>query len=106
MGVTTIAQSGHSARSISACDSIDEVKSLASKAEAFGLITSGGLAVQNRTAEIKIRAERRAGELIRQLSLARGRRRCRQPRLLRIRHDERPIRSSQKKALRLRRREK
>jgi len=56
---------------------VDEIKTIIDKAEAIRLYykkAKDGLEIQNRAAEIKLRAERRAGELIRELDLARGKR--------------------------------
>ncbi len=64
-------------RAITAATRIDEIKDIANKAEAIRLYykkAKDGLEIQNRAAEIKLRAERRAGELIRELDLARGKR--------------------------------
>lgn len=62
-------------RALAEARSIDEVKEVRDKAEALRLYVKqqgDGLEMQNDIAEIKLRAERRAGELLKQMGLAKG----------------------------------
>jgi hypothetical protein len=67
----------HAARSIAQAKTIEEIKSLRDKAEAarqYAKSAALGLHIQNLAAELKLRAERKAGELLAQLSLRGGNR--------------------------------
>jgi hypothetical protein len=60
---------------LAACNSIDDIKSIREKGEAvrhYAKTAKAGLELQNRAAELKLRAERRAGELLRALELRGG----------------------------------
>jgi len=62
-------------RALAEARSIDEVKEVRDRAEALRLYVKqqgDGLAMQNDIAEIKLRAERRAGELLREMGLESG----------------------------------
>ena len=68
-------------RAIAEADSVDEVKDIRDKAEAarkYAESASLGLEAQNYAAEVKLRAERKAGKLISQLSLHGGDRRSKE----------------------------
>jgi hypothetical protein len=65
----------HACRSLAQCKSLEDVKSVRDKAEAarqYAKSAALGLHVQNLAAEVKLRAERKAGELLAQLSLRGG----------------------------------
>lgn len=65
----------HACQQLANCDSLDEIKDIRDKAEAvrqYARNAKAGLELQNRAAELKIRAERRAGELLHTLTLRGG----------------------------------
>ncbi len=76
-------------RILTTSESLEEVKSIRDKAEAvrnYARSAALSLEVQNQAAELKLRAERRAGELLNDLRLRGGNRKCREvskPRQLR-----------------------
>jgi hypothetical protein len=62
-------------QTLAEASSIGEVKAVIDKAEALRLYyrkATDGLEIQNRAAEIKLRAERRAGELLQEVGLQQG----------------------------------
>jgi N6-adenosine-specific RNA methylase IME4 len=77
-GAQQLALLDRAQRAIAKAESIDEVKDIRDKAEAartYAESASLGLEAQNYAAEVKLRAERKAGELIAQLELHGGDRR-------------------------------
>ena len=72
---TTLTVFDEAYRSIMVAKKIDEVKEIRDKAEALRVYAKQqgqGLEMQNACAEIKIRAERRAGELLREMERSKG----------------------------------
>lgn len=71
----SLVQLDEATRMLSQINSVDEVKSIRDKAEAMRVYAKQaklGLAAQNHAAEIKIRAERRAGELLKEMDKHEG----------------------------------
>ena len=80
-GAQQLALLDRAQQAIAKAESVDEVKDIRDKAEAarkYAESASLGLEAQNYAAEVKLRAERKAGELISQLSLHGGDRRSKE----------------------------
>src|SRR5262245_41889257 len=68
----------HAGQALAEAQSFDEIKDIRDKAEAvrkYAQSASLGLDVQNRAAEVKLRAERQAGKLLSEITLRGGDRR-------------------------------
>lgn len=73
---------GEAKRILMQATSLDEIKDIRDKAEAARKYIASaqlGLAMQNHAAEVKLRAERRAGELLSRMQLVGGDRRSQRP---------------------------
>jgi hypothetical protein len=65
----------HAFRELASCNSLEQIKDIRDKAETVRQYVRSarvGLALQNKAAEVKLRAERRAGELLRAMRLRGG----------------------------------
>lgn len=77
-GAHELALLGQAGQALAEARSFDEIKDIRDKAEAvrkYAQSASLGLDIQNRAAEVKLRAERQAGKLLRQMVLRGGDRR-------------------------------